>query len=352
MSHFSPHTGVSFEGYYSKFRLASGSSIALIVSAVPAAAHNLEAKQIQEKRAFMISFTYVQVDSKKWYQKEYWPAAFDIERHPGGMGFRIKWDQGEFGWDGLTKKVWWTLNTEHLKFSSQTVVGSRVEWIKGQPTSTPAGWLARLPLPIQWDVHSLDSKCQYRLDIHDDEAESDLFVRSDGEGSGHVHTEKNWAYSFPDSYIWIQARDHERGHGVCLAGGSLIPGVQAFLVGYDHPQFPVTFRPPESTSIFGLSLGLTSDISYASRRVVIDIRGWFSRIRITADAPSDTFFTFAAPLHTGHAPDYATQSFGANIHVKTWTRTWPWSRWTEITEEKFERGSLEFGGGFYKSHAD
>lgn len=350
MSHFAPHTGVSFEGYYSKFRLGSGSSIALIVSAVPAVAHNVDPTQVRRNKAFMISFTYVQADSKRWYQKEYWPASFDIDRKPDGQGqgFTIKWDQGEFGWDGHEERVWWELDTEEVKFSSETKAGSRVEWIKGEKTSTPAGWLARLPLPIQWDVHSLDSDCQYTLDIHDAEA----FDQRDRRGSGKVHTEKNWAKSFPDSYIWIQGRDHERGQGVCLAGGSLIPGVQAFLVGYDHPQSPVTFRPPETTSIFGISLGLTSDISYQSRRVVIDIRGWFSRIQITAHAPSETFFTFSAPLNTGHAPDYATQSFGADIHVNTWTRTWPWGSWTEVTNETFERGSLEFGGGFYKSHAD
>lgn len=348
MSHFAPHTGVSFEGYYSKFRLSSGSSIALIVSAVPAAANNVDPEEARKRKAFMISFTYVQEDSKRWYQKEYWPATFDIDRKPDGQGFRIKWDQGEFGWAGHGEKVWWELNTDEMRFSSETRTGSRAEWIKGDPTSTPAGSLARLPLPIQWDVHSLDSDCQYSLDLHDE----NIFDKSDKQGKGHVHTEKNWAYSFPDSYIWIQARDHERGHGVCLAGGSLIPGVQAFLVGYDHPQNPLSFRPPDSTSIFGLSLGLTSNISYQSRRVIIDIRGWFSRIQITAQAEADTFFTFAAPLHTGHTPDYATQSFGAHIHLKTWERSWPWSRWREVTDERFERGSLEFGGGFYKSHSE
>lgn len=342
-SHFAPHAGVSFEGYYSKFRLESGSSIALIVSAVPAAT-----KHAKRNKAFMISFTYVLADSTKHVQMEYWPAAFDIDRR---NGFVIKWDQGEFGWDEGAERCWWEMRTDDLYFSACTRAGSRVAYSPGQPGSTPAGWLANLPLPIQWHVHSLDSECQYKLDLHDSEFSE--FPSSDQSGqAGRVHTEKNWALSFPDSYIWVQARDHERGQGVCLAGGSLIPGVQAYLVGYDHPTHPLSFAPPSSTSIFALSLGLQSNISYQDRQVMIEINGWFERIRITALAPADTFFTLSAPLNTGHAPDYATQSYGATIRVETWRRSWPWMVWTSTSMEEYERGSLEFGGGFYRKHTD
>lgn len=36
--HYAPHKNASFEGWYSKFRLPSGGSIALIISSVPGAA--------------------------------------------------------------------------------------------------------------------------------------------------------------------------------------------------------------------------------------------------------------------------------------------------------------------------
>lgn len=346
MSHYAPHSGVSFEGYYSKFRLASGSSIALIVSAVPAVAHNVSPDQVKRNKAFMISFTYVKPESNRWFQREYWPELFSIDGRGSGDRFAIKWDGGEFGWDGDAERVWWSLETDEVTFSASTRAGSRRPWISGEPSSTPAGWLARLPLPIQWDVHSLDSDCDYTLHVRD----TTDFDLADCKGLGKVHTEKNWAYSVPDSYIWVQARDHERNQGVCLAGGSLVPGVQAFLIGYDHPSYAALYRPPESTSIFSLSLGLASDISYRDRRVVVEVRGWFTRIRVTAEAPPDSFFTFAAPLNTGHAPDYATQSFGATVEVDTWKRSWPWLAWVNTSRQTFARGSLEFGGGFYKSH--
>jgi tocopherol cyclase len=345
MNHFSPHRNVTFEGYYSKFRLPSGSSIALIISAVPAVAKNVDPTQVVRNMAFMISFTYVHPDSTQWWQKEYWPSHFDVTHD---QGFVIKWDQGEFGWDAEKERVWWELDTEEIKFSATTKQGSRIPWIKGDKDSTPAGILANLPLPIQWHVHTLDSICDYTLRLPDEAA----VLKGENKGQAQVHVEKNWALSFPESYIWIQGRDHEKGRGICIAGGSLIKGIQAYLVGYDDGKSQITFTPPTSTSIFGISLGLTPDISYLRRAIQLDFRGWFRRIRITANAPAETFFTLSAPLNTGHAPDYATQSFAATIKVESWIRSWPWTSWVGVGEEVFERGSLEFGGGFYKSHSE
>lgn len=345
MNHFAPHKSVTFEGYYSKFRLPSGSSIALIISAVPAVAKNVTPTQVIKNMAFMISFTYVHPDSTHHWQREYWPASFDITQE---NGFVIKWDQGEFGWDKEVERVWWELDTDEIGFKASTRSASRIPWVKGHEGSTPAGVLANLPLPIQWHVHTLDSICDFTLRLPDETR----LLQAEKEGQAQVHVEKNWALSFPESYIWIQGRDHEQGRGICIAGGSLIKGVQAYLVGYDNGKTQITFTPPTSTSIFGISLGLMSSISYLDRRIQLDFRGWFKRLRITADAPEGTFFTLSAPLNTGHAPDYATQSFAATIKIQSWSRSWPWMGWTAGGEEVFERGSLEFGGGFYKSHSE
>jgi len=345
MNHFSPHKGVTFEGYYSKFRLPSGSSIALIISAVPAVAKNVNPAQVVKNMAFMISFTYVHPDSTHHWQKEYWPSHFDITQE---QGFVIRWDQGEFGWDAEKEKIWWILNTDEIQFKASTQERSRIPWINGEKGSTPAGLLANLPLPIQWHVHTLDSTCDYTLRLPNEAK----VLQGEARGQAQVHVEKNWALSFPESYIWIQGRDHERGKGICIAGGSLFKGVQAYLVGYDDGRTQTTFTPPTSTSIFGISLGLTPQVSYPNRTIQLDLRGWFKRVRVTANAPEGTFFTLSAPLDTGHSPDYATQSFAATIKVKSWSRSWPWMEWSSAGEEVFERGSLEFGGGFYRSHTD
>jgi tocopherol cyclase len=354
MDHFAPHKGVTFEGYYSKFRLPSGASIALIISTVPAAAKDVSPSQALKRMAYMISFTYVHPDSRHWFQREYYPSTLETTSngHKEGEGFLIKWESGEFGWDGKKELVWWKLDTDQIGFSASTSAGSRIPWKDGDRSSTPAGILARLPLPIQWHVHALDSDCEFTLSLPD---EADL-LPLDTQSVAKVHIEKNWALSFPESYIWIQARHHDQSNpkGICIAGGSLIKGVQAYLLGYENGPHSLTFTPPSSTSIFSLSLGLNSDISYIDRKIVIDIKGWFKRIRVKATAPEGTFFTLSAPLATGHAPDYATQSFAATIEVETWTRSWPlpWSTWVKASGETFERGSLEFGGGFYKAHTE
>lgn len=296
MDHFSPHPGVTFEGYYSKFRLPSGSSIALIISAVPGAAREATSatkgkgkpsqmgEEVRRRKAFMVSFTYVSADSSQHWQREYWPEKFDVQLLRSGQparrdseskhGFTMSWDTGEFSWrsnsaDGSVRDcVKWRLETDEVTFMAETVVGeegyldgkSRIPWEVGDESSTPAGLLARTPLPIQWHVHSLESPCRFQLDIKpvpgrdDDETTARVHPldkqENDHSPLAYVHTEKNWALTFPESYIWIQARDHEKGQGVCLAGGTLFRGVQAYLVGYEGEVsgYIATFR-----NLFGLA---------------------------------------------------------------------------------------------------
>ena len=207
-----------------------------------------------------------------------------------------------------------------------------------------------LPLPIQWHVHSLASTADFELEIKSDEPDNQVHP-SDRTGLATAHIEKNWAQSFPKSYIWVQARDDERNTGVTLSGGTALPGVEAFLVGY-HGQKTgfLGFRPPTSICLLGISLGLHSEIDFNRRLAVIDIKGWFRRVRVACHAAPETFFDLAAPLPTGHAPGYCTQSFAATIQVEVYERSWPWAAWRLAETETFERGSLEFGGGHYKPH--
>lgn len=242
----------------------------------------------QDTKPFMISFTYVSADSTRHWQREYWPDVYTIrnvyvrnppwDSRPGAKGvdmytrrFYIEWASkpngtsadsasGSFSWNGakaggaVPDLVCWNLDTDEYAFHAMTIEWrggrtlqgrGRVPWQDGVGDSTPAGILARTPLPIQWHVHSLDSTCRYSLRTKRNSDTWDLLgddIKQEGEevhplDSGeakiaNVHIEKNWALTFPESYIWVQARDHEKGEGVCLAGGTLFKGVQAYLVGY------------------------------------------------------------------------------------------------------------------------
>ena len=338
--HYAPHPGAKFEGWYSKFTLSSGWSVCLIISSVPAAARQCHSEaDLRTRRPYYICLTYVSPDSTTHCQKEYWPLRFDVDT--SDAGFKVSWgNAGYLIWDKKNDVVSWKLEESDARFTAETN-GPRTPWARGDPTSTPAGLIASLPSPIQWHVQSLSTPCAYTIDI-------DGHDKSTGEG--YVHHEKNWAVSFPNSYIWLQARDDKKQKGLCLAGGSLVPGVQAYLVGYQGERsLSASYIP---WSILGLSpTGLTTDISYPDRRFNIDVKGWFRRLKVTAQAPDDTFFTFAAPLDTGHKPDYTVQSYGTRVEVEVMERSWPWEAWRRVEREVYERGALEFGGDFYKSHS-
>ncbi|ORY26055.1 hypothetical protein BCR39DRAFT_274050 [Naematelia encephala] len=332
-SHNSPHPSAIFEGWYSKFRLPSGSSIALIISSVPHA-------RPPAKKKYMISFNYVSPDGSTWWQRETWPEKWEVTNGAGG-DFTIQWEDGRFGATGQT--MFWRLESADIQFIA-TLPTRGVPWKPDDQASTPAGLLTRLPLPIQWHVHTVDAPAEFTLNLKDTK-----LYPGDEQGTAQVHAEKNWAVSFPKSNIWIQARDHDRHRGVSLAGGSLFPGVQAYLVGYHGNSFH-DFSPPSSTSLFGLSLGLKSHVDSTKGEAEVDIKGWFSRIRIFARADTETFFTLAAPLDTGHAEGWTAQSFAAVIDVEVYQRSWPWTGWVKVDGDRFERGSLEYGGSLYKAH--
>jgi hypothetical protein len=78
--------------------------------------------------------------------------------------------------------------------------------------------------------------------------------------------------------------------------------------------------------------------------------------------PPPSFFNMSAPLSTGHAPAYCAQTFGATISTTVYERQWfgsgwsvlngGWGEWKEVERREWERGSLEFGGGFYRDHME
>ncbi|WWC73892.1 uncharacterized protein I206_107864 [Kwoniella pini CBS 10737] len=332
MSHYSPHNSASFEGYYNRFRLPSGASVCLIVSSVPGA----------KERPYMISFTHVNSNGTQYWQKEYWSDKWETQRSQGD-DYSIEWDQGRF--EFKDEKVNWEMKTKEIEFYAKQL-NRGIPWKPDNSNSTPAGILAKFPLPIQWHIHTVESDAEFSLQM----TEINL-PKSDLNGISKVHIEKNWAVSFPKSYIWMQVRNENKNKGLCLAGGSLIPGVQAYLVGYQGNSF-ISFMPPTSTSILGLSMGLYSNIISSKGIIDIDILGWFKRLKITGRCDPSTYFSFAAPLAGGHVPDYTVQSYASNITVQVYERSWPWSEWKLIEKEDFTQGGMEFGGDFYERHEE
>ena len=327
MNHFGPHLLSRFEGYYSKFTLPSGASLALIVCSVPQA----------ESRPHMVSFSYVPKDMGKIYQKELWVK--NIARIPGKEdAFELQVsDMGSVTVlpDATTK---YNLKNEHFSFQATTTTQIPWSWSK----SSPEGLYVKLPLPLHWHVHSLASECHFDMNV----AENEKLSIGDAKGTAMVHQEKNWGYSFPSAHIWIQARQEK--YGLCAAGGRIL-GMNAYLVGFRSPTRDIDFRPPFTLSILGISPFMRSTIDWESRSVNLTLKGWTKKMEIVAAAPKKTFFGLSAPFHDGHRKNFLSQSFQAKVTVTIWKRSW-WQLfggWELEETVEFDGASLEFGGDFY-----
>ncbi|KAH7095611.1 hypothetical protein FB567DRAFT_34783 [Paraphoma chrysanthemicola] len=334
MEHYLPHPSAKFEGWYSKFDLASGSHIALIICSVPNAT----------TRPHMVSFTYYPKSGSPIFQREHFvddiehvvtnasTKAFDV-RIPG---------LGIMSTDGAGKTSY-KLKADDWSFEANS--DTYTPWSKTK--NTPEGWMINLPFPLHWHVHSLCSPCTFTLSIPPLGTEFPLL---DGSGHATFHQEKNWANSFPKSHMWVQAWDAAEEKGVCLAGGKIL-GQTAYLLGYRSPSLNLDFAPPFSVSIFNiLSPFMSVDISYPSRSFSLSVSNYFSKLDLKASAPKQHgWFGLAAPFADGHRPNYCRESFLATIEVVVSQRQgwWPWSAWKEIRREQFEGASLEFAGGYY-----
>ncbi|KAF2786958.1 hypothetical protein K505DRAFT_367773 [Melanomma pulvis-pyrius CBS 109.77] len=330
MEHFTPHLTALFEGYYSKFSLPSGAHIALIICTVPNATTH---------PPHMVSFTYYPVTGTPIFQREHWVP--DIQRIRTGPDHAFELRVPGLGSMSCDADSTTTYDFSCDAWTLQGMTASRTPW---SPTkATPEGWLVNLPLPLHWHVHSLSSSCAFVLHIP-----SLHLPRSDQKGRATVHQEKNWASSFPASHIWIQARSSS-GSGVCLAGGKIL-GSTAYILGYRSPDLNIDFAPPFALAIpmFRFSPFMDVDLDWESRAFSISVAGVWRKVVLRAAAPKETgWFGLGAPFREGHRRNFCTESFLAGVEVEVWERGWLWGAWRKTKMERFEKASLEFGGGYY-----
>lgn len=339
MEHNAPHHSAKFEGWYSKFDLSSGSHIALIICSVPRA----------PKRPHMVSFTYYPKSGKPIFQREHFVDTIErvtteeksksFELRVPGLGYM------RANGDGTTS---YSLKADDWSFEAKS--DNYTPW--WQDKSTPEGWISRLPLPLHWHVHSLCSPCTFDLSIP---SLGDNFSPADQKGRANFHQEKNWANSFPDAHMWIQAWDTNNNKGVCLAGGKIL-GQTAYLLGYRSPSLNLDFVPPFSVSYLNVfSPFMAVDIDYPTRSFNISVSSYFYKLDMKAHAPKEYgWFGLASPFPEGHMPNMCRESFLATIDVKVSRRCgWmPWSAWKVLNTEHFEGASLEFAGGYLSDRGE
>lgn len=324
MQHNAPHKSAVFEGYYSKFVLPSGASLAIVICKVKGA----------QKKPHQLSFTYVPQDAAKIYQKEVWADELEmisISKH-GAFSLELpSIGHVRFHADGSTDYM---LETAHFSFHATAT--SRTPWSK--TNATPEGLLVYLPLPLHWHVNSLESKCTFDLNIP-----SISLPRIDEAGNATVHEEKNWAHSFPLAHMWLQARKGDTGF--CCAGGQIL-GMDAFLLGYRSEDLNLDFKPPFALRFAGLSPFMSYKSDWDNRSFELSVQSFNRKLSVKAVAPQGTFFSLSSPFPEGHRENYLGQSFKATIEVKIYESTL-FGPWNHLRTDVFEDGSLEFGGAYY-----
>jgi hypothetical protein len=341
MEHYAPHHNAQFEGFYSKFDLASGSHIALIICSVPAAS----------SRPHMVSFTYYPASGHPIFQREHFvPNIERVTTDESSKAFELRvpgMGVMSTSGDGRTS---WKLEAEDGSWRLEADASSWTEW--RQDKSTPEGWMINLPLPLHWHVHSLCSPCSFSLDIP---SLGDDFPAQDRKNRATVHQEKNWANSFPDAHMWVQAWDDENKRGICLAGGKILYNT-AYMLGYRSPSLNIDFVPPFSVSYLNILspfMSVTND--WESRTFTISVSNYFYKLELKAHAPKEPgWFGLASPFPDGHRANFCRESFIATIEAQIFEKDgWmPWSAWKKVKEEKFEGASLEFAGGYYPERGE
>lgn len=333
MEHFAPHPKSAFEGYYSKFDLTSGAHIVLVICTVPKAT---------ALPPHMVSLTYYPASGKPIFQREHWVSS--IERIQTGPNYAFELRIPELGTMSVDTDSTTTYDLSCGEWSLNAMTAGRTPW--KEKKETPEGWLIKLPLPLHWHVHSLSSPAAFQFNIP-----SIKIPRADQKGRATIHQEKNWANSFPESHIWIQARDPTTSHSICLAGGKIL-GMQALILGYRSESVNLDFLPPFALSLLGVSPFMSFKVDYENRAVSISVSNFWQKINVRARAPKEEgWFGLGAPFPEGHRHNFCTESFLANVEVDIYERQGWWG-WKQVQHDKFESASLEFAGGYFPGRGE
>ena len=221
----------------------------------------------------------------------------------------------------------------------QADFSNRIPWMYKKHAS-PEGLLAFLPdLPLHWYVYSLGSETDYEITIFEDDEEIAL------DGNGYAHQEKNWANSFPGSWIWTQGVNEDNTVQYVLSGGvvdSGSPEKTLWIVGYFSENLQWDFR--------GSDLGTSFETNFdaCSGTFNLTAKNPLHTLIINVKADLNTFNHVAIPTEEGFKSD-AVESFEATTTIEAYIH-YPFGGLSVIEKlvEKrvLHNASLEFGGDY------
>ncbi|KAI8986811.1 hypothetical protein BD414DRAFT_43730 [Trametes punicea] len=348
--HFAPHASRTFEGYYTRTETEDRATIVIIFCWVKGAkkrgnlvmvlydrahAHDHGQEADPGTRRSLPSFKYTfypehfDVSVGDYVPDQ--PQAFTIVA-PGLGSMKVSRTTIEYD-----------ISVPERALRLRLVLENHVPWSRSRPLQGPMGPILHFSrlLPLNWHVRSTQSAAACTL----------MHAQTTIHGTGRAHVEKNWGSSFPRGWIWAQAFSADGKHTLCLAGGTALPGVQAYLVGYRSHACPDwDFRPP-----FALGLGWFAPFMHARHdrakgEFELSVSTWCRKLHVRIKAPPESFVGVPAPLKDGHEPDFGQESFRARVAIQAFGRRRPWEQWGLVEDAILGQtvhedcGALEFGG--------
>lgn len=222
----------------------------------------------------------------------------------------------------------------------------RIPWNWRAPEAGPEGWLALLPVPLHWHVHSLGSEARYELTQWDATGTAQRL-----EGDGYAHLEKNWQTEFPEGWVWAQghATDNVAQVVASVADVDLIGnvGIEPWILGYrsQRLQWDFRFSLPGSTGSWAMDP--------CGGWFVFEARDGFRVLRLFTYGPPGSYGTVSVPTSEGFVADRGGESFSATLLVVASVRVplrgggereWP------IEIQRFDNAALEFGNDYRCGH--
>ncbi|KAF2842280.1 hypothetical protein M501DRAFT_927092 [Patellaria atrata CBS 101060] len=337
MEHWTPHINTQFEGWYSKFEFPSGSSLAIIISTVPNAV----------KKPHLLSITYHPHSQRsEVFQREIFVPSIERVRLDSNA-FELRVEGFGIMTCSPTGMVTYDFSIPDFQFHATT--SPFMPWKRnGGPgaANTPFGWQVHLPLPLHWHVQDLAASGSYSLNLPNHSG----FLEADVSGTVSVHQEKNWASSFPEKHMWVQARAPDNSAFLCLAGGRLL-GLDLYNIGFRSQTNHIDIRPPLCVGRGSLSLTTKTNVDWENRAFGIRVNGLWRSLEVNCSAPKGTWFGITAPFGDGHRENFLAESWNARVEVVVKKRgllgLLMCGGWKETERKVFENAALEFGGAFY-----
>jgi hypothetical protein len=256
---------------------------------------------------------------------------------PNSLWEDENWEAEKFIWSvpGLARVSDRQVDLNLPEFAFKARVKERLPWA---PFEIGPGMPMRFikGLPLYWYVDNTGGRVQYWVR---DQRQGQLRQFS---GEGFIHQEKNWGEVFPSAWMWLQAISPAGEASIALAGGRLP------VFGVELHSYMVGFKNGDRSYEFSLAIDprtqFVQKVDACSGRFELEAYSGDYRMRLRAQAPTDSFAFVSIPTENGYQPEGGMESFRGAVRIEIF-RNDLFSQ-AKIEDFSFADAALEFGADY------